>query len=236
MYSEEGLHVRINSRLRSNNQKTANSLNDVPWQVRAPDHEKQYSIRIFPPGAVAAGRTPHIFYDMPYSFTYKKPEWLEGHPKQETIEGYVKKRKDRIIESAMWYARQDEEFSQSLLPLAREITIERVVFDKYEGILIKDWAYTGGAHGNTRYAAYNLRNGKDVSLTEYLSDRGYSEEQALELLNKKNKYSGISSFNDFKNGQGRVWQVHPPDSENPIGIRLTLPGRSEAEGTITYTF
>ena len=240
-YSEEGLLIRINNRLLSNKQKKIKSLNDVAWQVRAPDNEKQYSIRIiFPPGAVDAyvvGTITHIF-DMPYSFTYEKPEWLEGHPKQETIDGYVKKRKEKIINSAIWYEKQEREFPKfrSVLPLTLEIIIERVVVDAYESILITDRAYTGGAHRNTIYAYYTFRDGKDVSLTEYLSDKGHSEEHLLELLNNRllrDKYKTVKSFNDV------AWQVHAPDSEKSIGIRIIFPpGTIEAyaAGTITYTF
>ena len=75
------------------------------WQV-ARHNEKQYSIRIiFPPGAVDAvvGTITHIF-DMPYSLTTKNLSG-EGHPKQETIDGYVKKRKEKIINSAIWWQR-----------------------------------------------------------------------------------------------------------------------------------
>lgn len=172
------------------------------------------------------------------NFTYEKPQWLAGHPKQENIEEYVKKRKEEITNGAIEHEREFPE-SRALLPYVLEITIERLVLDAYESILITDYAYTGGAHGNTIYAYYTLRDGKDVSLTEYLSDRGYSKEHLLELVNKgivrdtKNKYKTIESFNDV------AWQVHAPDSEKPIGIRIIFPpGTIEAyaAGTITYTF
>ena len=187
-----------------------------------------------------AGTLPRNFL---ISVTYEKPEWLEEHPKQETIEGYIKERKEKITNSAIEYERDPT--SRNILPLTLEITIERVVLDVYDSILITEWAHTGGAHRNARMYCYTLRDGKDISISEYLSDRGYSEERLLELVNVsivrdlKQEHKRIKSIKTFKNGPGRVWQVHAPDSEKPIGIRILFaPGTIEAfaAGTITYTF
>ena len=171
---------------------------------------------------------------VPMNFTYEKPEWLEGHPKQETIEGYVKKRKAGITDGAIEHARASPE--SALLPYMLEITMERAVVGEYEGILITDDAYTGGAHGNIIYVYYNLRDDKDISLTEYLSNRGYSEAHLLELVNNhllRDKHHTIESFKNVP------WQVHAPDSEKRIGIRIIFPPYAVAPfaaGTITYTF
>ena len=92
------------------------------------------------------------------NFQYEKPEWLEGHLKQGSIEEYIKKRKKEITDGAIDLR---QEFPNSpLLPFDLDITVDRAVLDEYESILITEREYTGGAHGNMQYIYYNLHNGK----------------------------------------------------------------------------
>ncbi len=175
-------------------------------------------------------KTPEISQ---LEFTFEKPKWLEGHPKQKNIEEYVRKRKNKLTEEAV---ELKEEFPESnLLPYQLHITIERTVVDAYESVLITDYYYTGGAHGNTQYHYYNLLNGKDISLTEYLSHKQSTEEDLLKRVNARlqnDKHQTIDSFNDVP------WQVHHPENEEQIGIRILFPPYAVAAyavGTISYT-
>ena len=178
-------------------------------------------------------------YDIPsditlINFRYKKPEWLTGHLKQGSIEAYIAKRKREITENAMDLR---QEFPDSaLLPFLLDITIDRIVLNEYESILITDNAYTGGAHSNRDYIYYNLHNGNNITLTDYLKKRGASETQLLTLINerlRRDAYRAIENFEDV------LWQVHPGQNEQSIGIRILFPpyvvGPYRA-GTITYTF
>ena len=167
-------------------------------------------------------------------FQYEKPEWLKGHLKQGSIEAYIEKRRREITEGAMSLR---QEFPDSaLLPFTLAIIADRIVLNEYESILITESAYTGGAHSNTVYIYYNLRNGNSITLADYLKKRGTSETQLLTLINERlrhDEYEAIESLEDVP------WQVHPRKNEQSIGIRILFPpyvvGPYSA-GTITYTF
>ena len=167
-------------------------------------------------------------------FQYKKPEWLEGHLKQGSIEEYIKKKKKEITDDAI---NLSQEFpNSSLLPFTLDITLDRTVLDEYESILITERTYTGGAHGNMQYMYYNLHNGNSITLADYLKNRGTSEIQLLMLINERlrpDEYELIENFEDVP------WQVHTWTNEQSIGIRILFPPYTVgpfSAGTITYTF
>jgi hypothetical protein len=167
-------------------------------------------------------------------FQYEKPEWLEGHLKQGSIEEYIKKRKKEITDDAIDLS---QEFpNSSLLPFTLDITLDRTVLDEYESILIAERADTGGAHGNMQYIHYNLHNGNSITLADYLKNRGTSEIQLLMLINERlrqDEYELIENFEDVP------WQVHTWTNEQSIGIRILFPPYAVgpfSAGTITYTF
>ncbi len=167
-------------------------------------------------------------------FQYEKPEWLEGHLKQGSVEEYIKKRKKEITDDAI---NLSQEFpNSSLLPFTLDITLDRTVLDEYESILITERTYTGGAHGNMQYIHYNLHNGNSITLADYLKNRGTSETQLLMLINERlrqDEYELIENFEDVP------WQVHIWTNEQSIGIRILFPPYAVgpfSAGTITYTF
>lgn len=165
---------------------------------------------------------------------YEKPEWLEGHLKQRSVEEYIKNRKQEITDSA---TELRQEFPDSaLLPFTLDITVDRTVLNEYESILVTENAYTGGAHGNVQYVYYNLRNGSSITLGDYLKDRGRSETQLLTLINERLRQDAYESVESLENVP---WQVHSRENEQSIGIRILFPPYAVAsfsEGTITYTF
>ena len=167
----------------------------------------------------------------PLKFTYEKPKWLEGHPKLKEIEEYVKQRKDELTEEAV---KLEEKFPDSLQSYKLDIKIDRTVVDAYESILIKDYYFMGGARGYIEFHYYNLLNGKDISLVEYLSDKQASVEDLLKRVNARlqnDKHTPIGNFRDVP------WQVHHPENKEQIGIRIIFPPYYVAAykfGTIVY--
>ncbi len=169
-----------------------------------------------------------------FSLTFKKPKWLEGHQKQDTIEEYINERRETILKSAIEFERK---YPKSVaLPFTLDITLERVIVGEYESILITDYEFAGGAHGMTKYVSYTLHNNKDISLTEYLKTKGISIGELLTQVNNRIKEDNYWLKDSLDNV---IWQVHPPDKDNPIGIRLIFGPyevASYSEGTIKYTF
>ena len=167
-------------------------------------------------------------------FQYEKPEWLEGHLKQGSIEEYIKKRKKEITDDAIDLS---QEFPNSpLLPFDLHITADRTVLDEYESILIAERADTGGAHGNMQYIYYNLHNGNSITLTDYLKNRGTSEPQLLMLINERLRQDGYEAIENFENVP---WQVYTRKNEQSVGIQILFPPYAVGPfnaGTITYTF
>ena len=167
-------------------------------------------------------------------FQYEKPEWLEGHLKQGSIEEYIKKRKKEITDDAIDLS---QEFPNSpLLPFDLHITADRTVLDEYESILIAERADTGGAHGNMQYIYYNLHNGNSITLTDYLKNRGTSEPQLLMLINERLRQDGYEAIENFENVP---WQVYTRKNEQSVGIQILFPPYAVgpfSAGTITYTF
>lgn len=184
-------------------------------------------------------KTSEVSWDIPSDATlldvrYEKPEWLEGHLKQRSVEEYIKTRKQDIIDSATDLR---QEFPDSaLLPFTLDITVGRTVLNEYESILVTERAYTGGAHGNVQYVYYNLRNGSSITLVDYLKDRETSEAQLLTLINERLRQDAYEVIKDLEDVP---WQVYTRENEQSIGIRILFPPYAVAsfsEGTITYTF
>ena len=167
-------------------------------------------------------------------FQYEKPEWLEGHLKQGSIEEYIKKREKEITDGAIDLS---QEFPNSpLLPFDLHITADRTVLDEYESILIAERADTGGAHGNMQYIYYNLHNGNSITLTDYLKNRGTSETQLLMLINERLRRDEYEAIENLENVP---WQAHTRKNEQSIGVRILFPPYAVgpfSAGTITYTF
>lgn len=167
-------------------------------------------------------------------FSFMPPEWLEGYPKQDAIEQYIQGRYDEVKRDAVDLKK---EFPDSvLLPFVLVVKPERIVLGEYESILLTDYAFTGGAHGNTTYVYYTLKDGNDISLREYLETRQSTEEQLIELTNAYLERDGHSTVENIDH---IPWQIYQPSDEAPIGIRLLFPPyavASYAEGTIAYVF
>ena len=168
------------------------------------------------------------------NFQYEKPEWLEGHLKQGSIEEYIKKRKKEITDGAIDLR---QEFPNSpLLPFDLDIIVDRAVLDAHESILITEREYTGGAHGNMQYIYYNLHNGNSITLTDYLKNRGTSETQLLMLINERLRRDEYEAIENLENVP---WQAHTRKNEQSIGVRILFPPYAVgpfSAGTITYTF
>ncbi len=178
-----------------------------------------------------------ISHDNIIDVEYEKPSWLTGHIKECTIETYIS-HEYQDVKSAAEGAR--------FLPYRLVIKVSRTVVHPYESIIVDNYQYTGGAHGNTRYEYYNLKNKKDISFEEYLAEIGYSEQELLQLVNRRLKNdprtsdgSFLKSLEDFKNkDQGYPWQIHQRN-EGSMGITLILPEYSVepyAAGTFKYSF
>ena len=178
-----------------------------------------------------------ISYDSIIDVEYEKPSWLTGHIKECTIETYISN-EYQDVKSAAEGAR--------FLPYRLVIKVSRTVVHPYESIIVDNYQYTGGAHGNTTYKYYNLKNKKDISFEEYLAEIGYSEQELLQLVNRRLKNdpgtfdgSFLKSLEDFKNkDQGYPWQIHQR-SEGSMGITLMFPEYSVgpyAAGTFKYSF
>ena len=166
-------------------------------------------------------------------FTYEEPAWLTGHPLEERVNGYIAKEYSAVFVDAGHLL---EEFPDTaLLPFQLRFDLERSEFNGYESVLLTEYAYTGGAHGNTNYRSYTLRDGEPVTLIDYLNSRRFEERHLLALLNK---YLEEDAYETIETLEGLVWTVHPPREENQIGIRVIFPPyavASYAAGTISYT-
>ena len=119
-----------------------------------------------------------ISHDSIIDVEYEKPSWLTGHIKECTIEKYISN-EYQDVKSATEGAR--------FLPFRLVIKVSRTVVHPYESIIVDNYQETGGAHGNTTYKYYNLKNKKDISFEEYLVEIGYSERELLQLVNRRLK-------------------------------------------------
>ena len=179
-----------------------------------------------------------------FSFEYKKPPWLTGHIKESTIETYISNEYREIKRIAL---KTYQESSGTNPPYFRlVIRVSRTVVHPYESIIVDNYQETGGAHGNTKYEYYNLKNKKDISFEEYLADIGFSEHELLQLVNQRLKDDSrtfdnafLKSLENFKNkDQEYFWQIHQRD-EGSMGITLIFPEYSVASyavGPIKYSF
>lgn len=122
-----------------------------------------------------------ISHDGIIDVEYEKPSWLTGHIKECTIETYISNEYQDVKSAA------EDLLSQSFLPFRLVIKVSRIAAHPYESIIVDNYQYTGGAHGNTTYKYYNLKNKKDISFEEYLAEIGYSEQELLQLVNQRLK-------------------------------------------------
>ncbi len=177
-----------------------------------------------------------------FSFEYEKPSWLTGHIKESAIETYISNEYREIKRMA---EELYQEFPDTNLRYRLVIKVSRTVVPPYESIIIDNYQYIGGAHGNTQYKYYNLKNNKDILFEEYLADISYSEQKLLKQINQRLKNDSrtfdnrfLKSLEDFKNKNRYPWQVHQRD-EGSVGITLIFPAYSiapYASGTIKYSF
>ena len=178
-----------------------------------------------------------------FSFEYEKPSWLTGHIKESAIETYISNEYREIKRSA---EELYQEFPDTNLRHRLVIKVSRTVIPPYESIIVDNYQYTGGAHANTQYKYYNLKNNKDILFEEYLADISYSEQKLLKLINQRLKNDSrtfdnrfLKSLEDFKNkNQGYPWQIHQRD-EGSMGTTLIFPEYSVAPyavGTMKYSF
>lgn len=172
-------------------------------------------------------------------FSYATPEWLVGHNLQGVVE---RKIEDGYASVKAMAAEMFRESPDALiLPFDLSFRLERVVVGEYETIVLYEYSFTGGAHGNYSVWTETLRGGVAVSIRDYLSERGSSPDRFLTILNaalERDGYFTIASIDEL-NGFWTSWQVHEPNDATPIGIRLVfLPYAvaSFSEGTITYEF
>ena len=186
---------------------------------------------------VPAGRNSADFIapsDASLTAKYIPPRWLAGHPQEHTVEQHIQQRYHKVRLEAVDL--QKEFPDSALLPFEFEVTPEQTVTGEYEGILLTEYTYTGGAHGNTTYRYFNFRDGNSLTLIEYLEERGVQKEYVLTLVNEylvRDGYETVETLNDIP------WQVHQSNAENPIGIRFIFPPYAVAPfsaGTITYTY
>ena len=112
-----------------------------------------------------------VSHDGILEIEYEAPAWLTGHNKQCEIEEYISQVYTEMLTDAQDL--KDEFPDTALLPYTLDIQIDRLVIDPYESILINRWAYTGGAHGNSAYTYYNLKDNEDIAFSRYLEDIGY---------------------------------------------------------------
>ena len=168
------------------------------------------------------------------SFSFEKPTWLHKHPKEKTITKYVRNQYQNIANGAEKF--QKDFPDSALLPYQLKVDATRIITGEYESILITDYRFTGGAHGNTTYTHHNLENGKDITLREYLREMNVSEK---ELLIRVNKTLLNDSHSTIKTLTNTPWQIQTKNKDSPLGIKLIFPPyavASYAEGTITYSF
>ncbi len=173
--------------------------------------------------------------------TYERPSWLTGHVKQCDIEQYIYAQYAEIKKSA------DDllaEFPDSaLLPFRLNIKIKQYVVDPYESIIIENWHYTGGAHGNVAYKYYNLKEKSDISFEKYLNDIRYDKQNLLQQVNKQLEEDGNDMIEKFESEYedqevSFPWHIHQREDES-LGITFIFPPyfvASYAAGTIVYSF
>ena len=176
---------------------------------------------------------------------YEKPAWLAGHPKECEVEEYIFTEYMETKGYAEEFAEElrTENLTTALLPYSFDIRIDRDVIDPYENILITNYSYTGGAHGNTAFQYYNLKDGKDISFEAYLNDIQYSETDLLRDINQRLEQDGYEVLKElympFTDSQHRLpWQVYERKDAS-MGIRIIFPHytvASYAAGVIMYSF
>ena len=182
-----------------------------------------------------------ISHDSIIDVEYEKPSWLTGHIKECAIETYISNEYQDVKSVA-----EESQSQSSLLPFQLVIEVSRTVVHPYESIIVDNYQYTGGAHGNTTYKYYNLKNKKNISFEEYLAEIDYSEQELLQLVNRRLKNdpktfdgSFLKSLEDFKNKDwGHIWKIHQRD-DGSMGIALIFPEYSVgpyAAGPIKYSF
>ena len=137
----------------------------------------------------------------------------------------IKESENRVIEDE---ASLREEFPDSaLLPFKFSSKIE--LFDGLEGghsVLVSNYEYTGGAHGNTRFESYNVSDGGDVPLSS-LVKRPFDKvvKEIMEQLERKNGVGGYfedgleryQSFDDFE-----TWNIGKKGGKKVITITFPL--------------
>ncbi len=182
-----------------------------------------------------------IISDEAVIIAYEKPAWLEKHTKQCEIETYIHKQYGDIKKDAESVKREFPD--TALLPFQIDVEINRITTGIYESILIITHIYTGGAHGNTTYKYYNLKNKNDLSLREYLADIGYDEDGLLQQTNSRLKKDGHDTlenlFIPYEEEKGYLpWRIYQRE-DGSHGITVIIPPYLVAAyvfGTLVYSF
>jgi len=166
--------------------------------------------------------------------SYKYGALLAGHEDEldslpenlrDNILKSIKESQARVMESETSLR---EEFPDSaLLPFKFSSKIE--LFDGLEdghSVLVSNYEYTGGAHGNTYFESYNVSDGGDVPLSSIVK-RSFDEvvTEIKEQLESKNGVGGYfeegleryRSFDDFE-----VWNISKKGGKKVITITFPL--------------
>ena len=170
------------------------------------------------------------------------PEWFSNHPAGINIQNEIEERRREIQDEQQNLI---EEFAPNIPATVSgydyTVTFERIQSGPYDSIIAEEVAYTGGAHRNIRYITATAKNGVVLSLEEYLTDIGKTEQELITKLQETIESNSesyfqtnpITSLSDIQNFSTQTKQ------NGETGIQLIFAPYeigSFAQGTIRFDF